>query len=81
MVNGADTIISLCHQETDIILIGSDILSSSHPFFRTGFSSRWSSNKLITPVVIDGCSILYHYELPYEVDGTTSLIGKTSATP
>ena len=79
MVDGADTIISL-GGETDFILIRSDILTKSHPFFRSGFSNRWSSNKLTTPVIIDGCTILYRYELQYEADGTTSLIGKRSAT-
>jgi hypothetical protein len=81
MVGGADTIISLGYAETDIILIRSDILSNSHQFFKTGFSNRWSSNKLMTPVFIDGCTILYRYELQYEPDGTTSLIGKTSTIP
>ena len=79
MVNDADTIISL-HFETEIVLIRAEILINSHPFFKSGYSDHWSSNKLTTPMVVDGCTILYRYELQYEADGTTSLIGKMSPT-
>jgi hypothetical protein len=78
---GADTTISLSPNDRDIILIRSDILAASHEFFHTGFSGRWNSNTLITSLKRGDCTIRYRYELEFDADGTTSLIGKRESTP
>ena len=81
VVKGADTMISLSPDPEDTLLVRSEQLIKSHPYFRTGFSGRWSSNKLMEPVLIKMCTIKYRYELELEDNGDTILIGKTSPTP
>ena len=78
-VKGADTMVSLSPNDRDVIR--SDTLAASHAFFRVGFSGRWNSNKLITPHERRYSTIRYRYELEFDADGATSLIGKREATP
>lgn len=80
-VKNADTIISLLPEDDDYILIREDIMCKSHRFFEAGFRDLWSSKELDTEVDVDGCTIKYRYELEFHDDGTTSLNGKSSATP
>jgi hypothetical protein len=80
-VENADTILSLSPEDGDYILIRKYILCKSNRFFEAGFRDLWSSNKLDTEVDVDDCTIKYRYELEFHDDGTTSLNGKSSATP
>ncbi|KAK3722246.1 hypothetical protein LTR37_002679 [Vermiconidia calcicola] len=79
MMKNADTIISLSPHQEDCLLVRSDLLRQSHPFFDAGFS-RWSSNQLTVPVTVGDYTIRYRYELELDADGQTLLIGKQSAT-
>ncbi|KAK3718233.1 hypothetical protein LTR37_005348 [Vermiconidia calcicola] len=62
MMEDADTIISLSPHQEDCLLVRSDLLKQSHPFFDAGFS-RWSSNQLTVPVVVGDYTIKYRRRL------------------
>lgn len=84
-IEGADVILALSHHEEDVVQISSDVLKALSDYFKTGLSSRWTSQCVDGPIMDNTEHPLttqrYGLTLDSQCDGCTLVRGVSPYIP